>query len=143
MTENFDLPKGNDIYWEKWVDVYEEEINELKEIEKELSHEFEDEPLAYSPEEEQMVAFPAIRTIMTPFGILPLTEQSLASKYFKFWVGHSNFKLLQSYVDVIESTKGVETVDVLTPYRFRISIGKLFKDRTVMAEVRKRLLNIL
>tara|TARA_R110000824_G_scaffold128568_4_gene289557 strand:- start:64021 stop:64455 length:435 start_codon:yes stop_codon:yes gene_type:complete len=144
MTENFDLPEGNDVYWEKWVDVYEEEINELKDIEKELmSREFEDEPMAYAPEEEQALAFPAIRTIMTPFGILPLTEQSLASKYFKFWVGHSNFKLLKSYVDTIESTKGVETVDVLTPYRFRISIGKLFKDRTVMAEVRNRLLNSL
>jgi hypothetical protein len=75
--------------------------------------------------------------------VLPITEETLASKYFKFWVGHTNFKLLNSYIETVGLIEGVETIDVLTPYRFRISIGKLFKDRDVMVEIRKRLLELL
>ena len=89
---------------------------------------------------------PMIRSIMTPFGILPLTEQSLASRHFKFWVGHTNFMLGDGYKTgteefeaLIGSVLGVEAVDILTSYRFRIAIGKMFKDRDVMDNVKKRL----
>lgn len=149
MNESFDLPDGKDVYWEKWVDIYQEEIEGLKELEKELSSESGENFFYVENDEEEaeelesLETFPAIRTIITPFGILPVTEESLASKYFKFWVGHTNFKLFKSYIEIIELTEGVETVDVLTPYRFRISIGKLFKDRNIMVEVRKRLLEAL
>ena len=42
---------------------------------------------------------------------------------------------------MIENVMGVETVDVMTPYRFRISVAKLFKDRDVMSLVRTTLIN--
>ncbi len=80
---------------------------------------------------------------MTPFGMMPLTEQSLASNYFKFWTGHTNFKLLKSHIDTIGMVEGVETIDVLTPYRFRIAVAKLFIDRNVMSDVRSCLLKTL
>ena len=63
---------------------------------------------------------------------LPLTEQTMASKYFKFWVGHSNFKLTKEFYKIIGRHPGIETLDILTPYRFRIAVGKLFVDRDVM-----------
>ena len=84
-----------------------------------------------------------IRTIMTPFGIMPLTEHSLASTHFKFWVGHSNFKLTDKVYQVVGNTEGVETLDILTPYRFRIAIGKMFVDRDVMSTVRTNLLEYI
>jgi hypothetical protein len=149
MNENFDLPDGKDVYWEKWVDVYEEEIKDFKDLEKELSAELGEGVFSNESDEEgfpgldAMEAFPAVRTILTPFGVLPITEETLASKYFKFWVGHTNFKLLNRYIETVGLIEGVETIDVLTPYRFRISIGKLFKDRDVMVEIRKRLLELL
>ena len=77
---------------------------------------------------------------MTPFGMMPLTAQSLASNHFKFWVGHTNFKLLKKHSKIIGSVEGIESVDILTPYRFRISVAKLFVDRDAMAKVRKALL---
>ena len=82
-----------------------------------------------------------IQTIFTPFGVLPLTEQSLASSYFKFWVGHTNFKITYSFYKIISNIEGVETLDVFSPYRFRISVGKLFRDRDVMNHIRKSMIS--
>ena len=133
---------GNAIAWEVWIDAYNNEEIEVsrqqyKQSIEDLSEEFEDEII-----EEQFYTHP-YKTIMTPFGIIPLTEQSLASNHFKLWVGHTNFKLLESSIDVIENCTGVETVDILTPYRFRLGIGKMFKDRDVMNGVKEALINAI
>ena len=143
MSNSFNYPQEYEVYWEKWVDVYQEEIDE---IDQALS-EFEDlQDLEYDidPEMmeklESMANMPSIKTIMTPFGMMSLTEQSLASNHFKFWVGHTNFKLLKKHSKIIGSVEGIESVDILTPYRFRISVAKLFVDRDAMAKVRKALL---
>ena len=144
INENFEYPKDFDVYWEKWIDAYEQELEEEQHLFEQLTEEdlselnidFEDLPKQYDK-----VAH--VRSVMTPFGIIPLTEQSLASSHFKLWVGHSNFKILESHVKVIGAVSGVESIDVLTPYRFRISVAKLFIDRDVMSEVREALLSTL
>jgi len=148
MDEDFEYPKDYDVYWEKWVDAYEQELEEeasiidqLKSMDLEFSE--EEESLYKELSEEDMTGFKSIKTIMTPFGMMPLTEQSLASNYFKFWTGHTNFKLLKSHIDTIGMVEGVETIDVLTPYRFRIAVAKLFIDRNVMSDVRSCLLKTL
>ena len=138
-TEDRDSGQGvdpiYDIHWEVWVDAYENDtIENLQNIISE-----EDEQLAEFGIEPDQKYSPPIKTIMTPFGILPLTEDCLASKSFKFWVGHSNFKLLENFYEIIESCEGVESVDIMTPYRFRIAIGKMFQDRNVMYNVKLRL----
>ena len=146
MGDTFEYPNDFDVYWEKWIDVYQQEMEEIESAIDEL------EGLDYlgydiDPEVrdqlENMANIPSIKTIMTPFGMLPLTEQSLASNHFKLWVGHTNFSVLKSHARIIGSVKGVESVDILTPYRFRIGIAKLFVDRDVMAGVRKALLETL
>jgi hypothetical protein len=132
-------PESPNIYWEKWVDAYSENMENISETDLDLD---DDELDNFDEEELQPFAKP-VQTILTPFGILPLTEQTLASTHFKFWVGHSNFKLLDSYYESIEMCAGVESVDILTPYRFRIAIGKLFKDRDVMGGVRDTLVGLV
>jgi hypothetical protein len=133
-------PSGYDVYWEKWVDAYEEQAAILEQLAVE-----EEEEELYEEEEivEKLPSLNHIKTIMTPFGIMPLTEHSLASQHFKFWVGHSNFKLTDRVYQVVGNTKGVETLDILTPYRFRIAIGKMFVDRDVMSTVRTNLLEYI
>ena len=135
------IPSGYDVYWEKWVDAYEEQAAILEQL---VVEEEEEEEL-YEEEEivEKLQSLNHIKTIMTPFGIMPLTEHSLASQHFKFWVGHSNFKLTDKVYQVVGNTKGVETLDILTPYRFRIAIGKMFVDRDVMSTVRTNLLECI
>ena len=100
IMSDLPAPTGYDVYWEKWIDAFEEEeeISELQE-EANLEEEFmggEEPPL---PFEEEMFGPVAsnIPSIITPFGILPLTEQARASNYFNLWVGHSNFKLTEEF----------------------------------------------
>ena len=129
---DFPAPAGYDVYWEKWIDAFEAEeaeiIEEMKEVE-----DFEDYEEAL---DQDMIKHSHIRTIITPFGVLPITEKTRASNYFKLWVGHSNFKLTEDFYKVIGDSAGVEALDILTPYRFRIAIGKMFVDRDVMKTVR-------
>lgn len=131
-----DIPKpsGYDVYWEKWIDAFEEGdeelANEITEIEEALNSE------ELIEQEQLFQSISHIKSIVTPFGVLPLTEHTMASKYFKFWVGHSNFKLTEIFYKIIGQHPGIETLDILTPYRFRIAVGKLFVDRDVMTSVR-------
>lgn len=144
MSENIPIPSGYDVYWEKWVDAYESDIETI-----DMAHEkFEEDEKSdfgidfQSFEEEDPIDLPikTIQTIFTPFGVMPLTEQSLASSYFKFWVGHTNFKITYSFYKIISNIEGVETLDIFSPYRFRISVGKLFRDRDVMNNIRKSMI---
>jgi len=141
MSNEFPKPDPNvfDIYWERWIDAYNnEEINASRKLYNDAVEEAEMDMEEEMVEEVPFFSQP-VKTIMTPFGVLPLTEQSLASNHFKFWVGHSNFKLLEDFRDIIENCKGVESLDIMTPYRFRIAIGKMFIDRNVMNDIRNTL----
>jgi hypothetical protein len=136
IMKDIPIPSGNEVYWEKWIDAYEEHTEDIEIEEEEIG--YEEEIFA-----EKLPLMNHIKSIMTPFGIMPLTEQSLASQHFKFWVGHSNFKLTDNVFNVVGNTPGVETLDILTPYRFRIAIGKMFVDRDVMSTVRNNLLEYI
>jgi hypothetical protein len=134
------LPSGNDVYWEKWMDAFEatEEESPSPTLEEEEGYLDVDPELdrGYDEEVEQFVP---VKGVMTPYGMLPLTDDTLASRKFKFWVGHANFRLTEDYYSIIGPTEGVETLDILTPYRFRIGVGKMFVDRTVMSSVRDKM----
>tara|TARA_R100000008_G_scaffold61061_1_gene38473 strand:- start:104 stop:568 length:465 start_codon:yes stop_codon:yes gene_type:complete len=138
------LPSGHDIYWEKWMDVFEEVdsdyaeeplIDEDQFLESEYS---EIEKEEQNAREESIIP---VQGVMTPYGMLPITDDTLASRKFKFWVGHSNFRLTEDYYGIIGPVEGVETLDILTPYRFRIGVGKMFVDREVMTSVRDKMVS--
>ena len=143
MRENVPIPSGYDVYWEKWIDAYSADVEITP---PNLPEEFSEEDHDISFEEgieAEFKKYKNIQTIFTPFGILPLTEQSLASTYFKFWVGHTNFKITPAFYKIISNVDGVESLNVFTPYRFRIGIATLFKDRTVMAQIRQQTINYI
>ena len=131
-------PSGHDVYWEKWMDAFEEAHETPSEFPLEsveegyLDNEYQ-EGLEYADNPEDPIP---VRGVMTPYGLMPLTDDTLASRKFKFWVGHANFRLTEDYYRVIGRIEGVETLDILTPYRFRIGVGKMFVDRNVMSDVR-------
>ena len=95
MNENFEYPKDFDVYWEKWIDAYEQELEEEQQLLEQLTEEeLAELNISFEDLGEPYNKVSHVRSIMTPFGIMPLTEQSLASNHFKLWVGHSNFKIL-------------------------------------------------
>ena len=140
-------PSGYDVYWEKWIDAFDKEDKELEEEMQELKEMHElltNENLIDDADEDLDLikhSVSHIRSIVTPFGVLPLTEQTRASNYFKLWVGHSNFKLTEDFYKIIGQQPGIEALDILTPYRFRIAVGKMFVDRDVMKDVRDKMVS--
>ena len=145
MSDNFEYPQDPDVYWEKWVNPYAMDLDGIEWPGYEDPGEFEDiddddlEEFKSSLKEHQQ----QIKTLFTPMGPIPMTEHSMPSKLFKFWVGHSNFNITPDVVNIIEHVEGVETLNVWTRYRFRVGIGKLFKDSSVMFEIKEAMLKYL
>jgi len=80
-------------------------------------------------------SFRHFKAVATPMGIIPINESTTSGKVFNFWVGHTNFNISKPIAEVIENAEGVETLDIFTRYRFRISVGKAFDDSTVMRNI--------
>ena len=72
-------------------------------------------------------------------GIIPFNDNTASGKIFNFWMGHTNFDISKSIVNIIEKIDGVETLDVFTRYRFRIAIGKAFDDSQIMRNINKKI----
>lgn len=119
------------IIWQKWVDPFGADDEEVK------YSDYDDN----TPEDikdyisELTANNNSIKVIASPLGIIPYNENTASSKIFNFWVGHTNFSITDDIVKILENANGVETLDVFTRYRFRIAVGKCFKDSDVMQEI--------
>lgn len=133
----------NYIVWEKWRDPFlgydENEIDLDSEVNNFYNDDDDDGQKEINNTEQKINEINQlgnqIRVIATPMGLIPYNEYTASSKIFNFWIGHTNFNLSKKTVNIIEKTDGVETLDVFTRYRFRISIGKVFEDRDVMKNI--------
>ena len=139
----------NLIVWQKWFDpLGEDDLDQMEVMESATEPEFyteEDEEEVENidaVEEEEFYKRPT-KVIMTPMGIIPYTENTASNKIFNFWVGHTNFNLNLRVCRLIEDTEGVETLDVFTRYRFRIGVGKLFDDKSVMRDINETVYSFL
>ncbi len=64
-------------------------------------------------------------------------------KTFNFWTAHTNFRLTKKLVLITAAVDGVESVDVITPYRFHISVGRAFEEQHVKREIYAKLFEFL
>jgi len=119
------MSKNNLIVWEKWVDPFDEEVLQQEESE---SEEMDEDQIL--PPNHMM----PMKAIITPIGLMPMDSLSM-SEIFNFWIGHSNFSITKDIASVIEQSDGVEVLDIVTRYRFRVGIGKIFTDRDVMKKI--------
>jgi hypothetical protein len=146
----YEPPTEPDVHWELWVDPYiqdsvsghDEDDDDDDDEDYDDLDEDDDlegiESLANLIESNKQVKR-AAKLILTPSGAVPISDSFFASYYFKLWMGHTNFKLRKKHVIMIDQINGVESVDIITNHRFRVGIGKLFKDRDVMANIRDTL----
>jgi hypothetical protein len=81
--------------------------------------------------------------MQTPHGVIPINEANLPSTVFNFWRADTNFLLTKPLVFIIQMTLGVETFDVITPYRFRIAVGTLFDEDDVKERVNRNVYDYL
>jgi len=114
----------NVIMWEKWQDPFGLDDEDVEEN-------------IYQDDENNIVEHKKIKkiksqVIATPFGIIPINENTASSEIFNFWTGHTNFPLTRKIASIIENTRGIETLNIFTKYRFRVAVGKAFSDSEVM-----------
>lgn len=135
----------NLIVWQKWADPFGlDDTDTNGHTHDPYLGDYQDNDMLDDDEDSSeahgMQANPAqqIKVIATPMGIIPITDNTVSSKIFNFWVGHTNFDITSNVADTIEQTDGVETLDIFTRYRFRIAIGKVFDDSSVMREINSR-----
>lgn len=124
--------KNYTIVWEKWVDPYG---NNLESVEWPG---YNNENIIDEEHEELYNKKPQINkfnALVTNMGIIPFNEYTDCTKIFNFWTGHTNFDLTKKIANILQSIDGVETLDVFTRYRFRISFGKAFDERQVIDSI--------
>jgi hypothetical protein len=110
------------IVWEKWADPFEEK-NQIDQ-----SHDEE--------EDYDKPSYEQINPIKLIMGSIPTNQININdSQSFNFWLAHTNFNITNDIGSLIEKTDGVEVLDILTRYRFRVGIGKIFTDREVMKSI--------
>lgn len=124
------------IVWQKWFDPFGEDDDidhtdsdpmDNEDVVDDETEEFYEDALKRTPK--------PIKAIATPMGLIPYNENTASSKIFNFWVGHTNFSITKDIARILETIDGVETLDVFTRYRFRISVGKAFDLSRVMKKI--------
>jgi len=113
------------LVWEKWENVYEDDEEDVVDDDV-YNEEMAEEDMEYQ------------RQILV-FNQPEYESQIDISKLFNFWVCHCNFNIDEDCVSIIEECAGVETLEIITRYRFRIAVGKVFQDREVMGEITEKI----
>lgn len=127
------MNQENIIIWEKWKDPLGfDDQEDDSDLDNESVSDYDD---MYENKKQIKNKKIKCQLIHTPFGVIPINENTASSEIFNFWTGHSNFAITKNIADIIEATDGVETLNVFTKYRFRISVGKAFDDSTVMRTI--------
>jgi hypothetical protein len=121
------------IIWEKWIDPFGADIEEAKWND----YDDEDKEISFQSEYIKQNSNPPIKVIASPVGLIPYNEYSASGKIFNFWVAHTNFNLSKEIASILEDINGIEILDVFTRYRFRVGIGKCFKEQEVMKNIKE------
>ena len=131
--------------WEKWYDINpEDEITVdstvlLDEEEDEDNNTFDQEPMVLKGSFDFNDIISSV-VINTPFGKYAMDDNLLPTNLFDCWIGHTNFDITKKELDILNKIDGVESLKVMTRYRFFIGIGKLFDFSSVRSDIQKKLL---
>jgi hypothetical protein len=134
------------IIWEKWVDPFGQDGEETKWTDYDNENEdIDDEDYDDTLESEspRPIINRSIKVIQSPMGLIPYNEYTAPSKLFNFWIGHTNFDITSTIIEILEKSNGIEILDIFSRYRFRIAIGKCFNDADVMTDINDQLYNFL
>lgn len=136
MTNN--KKKTPRICFVKWKNPFTVEEEKEDNDDVAVDDEYNDKSTLYSEEEDiKAIALQnnLPKVIITPIGVVPLTEHGKIEKVFNLWSFHTNFPISAQVVKTIEETEGVETLDVYTRYRGRVGVGKLFGSKETIERI--------
>lgn len=118
------------IVWEYWKNPFGDDSDEF------VSEEEADVGVFDDDDEKDVRIRPVF---VTPMGFVPIHSFQSFTEHFQFWVGNTNFDITPSIRDTIEQVPGVEILDILTRYSFRIAVGKVFDGGEVKAAIQRSL----
>lgn len=97
----------------------------------------EDEEDAETMDEDMgnMVESRTIALYQTPWGPVKVPEFCDINKHFKLWTMYTKKPIGERLKNSINSLSGVESLEILTPYRARIGICPLYKDGQVLNNI--------
>ena len=110
------------LVWKRWSSPFQ------------IPEDDEEEDEELSPWEKQERGT-SIKAISGPFGIMPLSNINSIEKEFKIWLAHTNFPITINDQTNIINTYGIEAYNILSPYRFRIAIARLYNSKEVKNEI--------
>jgi hypothetical protein len=147
------------IAWEAWIDPFCSNLNKFHHNARdEESLEENDDNGDYLKTEESNIFRPLMmgspmtdadsvdrlngsgkKFLTSSIGIIPMMDHHYIANNFSLWVGHTNFDITKSVADIIEKVEGVETLEIYSRYRFRVSIGKMFDFQEVRLAIENEL----
>lgn len=95
--------------------------------------------------EEEDGAFAETKSLavyQTPFGIVKVPEFCDINKHFKLWTMYTRYPITDKLKNGIDSMPGIETFEMLTPYRARVGICPLYKDGHVLRSIQTTIENL-
>jgi hypothetical protein len=132
--------KEPSIVWEKWVDPYGRNLDSVEWPGHDQDNIINEDE--YEEDQTKSVKYNRINAVATSMGIVPFNEHTDCTKIFNFWLGHTNFNITKHIADILQSVDGVETLDIFTRYRFRISFGKAFDERHIINNINSVVKNL-
>lgn len=76
-----------------------------------------------------------IALYQTPWGPVKVPEFCDINKHFKLWTMYTKSPIGEKLTNTINRLSGVESLEILTPYRARIGICPLYKDGQVLNNI--------
>jgi hypothetical protein len=127
------MKKNRKILFSKWVDPF---LQNLSEFDEEEAKEIQGRTDLI----EEFTNHPSKRDlgqcIIGPMGIIPINEYNTPSANFNFWIGHANFGITHNIAEKMQMVPGVERLEIFTRYRFRVGIGRAFKEKKVLRAIK-------
>ena len=73
--------------------------------------------------------------------LMPIRLSNNINTYdnYDMYMAHCNFYISYNVALQIATIEGVESIDILSPYRVRISIGKLFEAKPILKKITSKL----
>jgi hypothetical protein len=132
------------IIWKPWIDplIANDKSKQVLEVDEE-EETYKDSYNAFEHDLMEKIkpdtGSPTGPIIVGPMGVIPLNEHNLPSKVFNFWMMHTNFNIGSNEANILESVPGVESLEIFSPYRCRVSFGMAFDMNEVKDEIEKAL----
>ncbi len=92
----------------------------------------------FNEEEDEEIDSKEVDLLLTSMGGMVLDSSNNLYKLMNFWNADTNFSITQEICDIIEEVDGVEVLAVLSRYRFRMAVGRIFQPREVMHNIQNK-----